>query len=674
MPPYRYKPLDPEAKTIRLMRLLPGNFDDDIRVSLRTTVLTEEHVPEYEALSYAWGSMEKPRDIRVADDQDIQDLMKRLRVPSTMVHKHIVITQTLAVTQNLGEALPYLRRKEGIRDLWIDAICVNQQNFRERGFQVERMADVYRNAQRVIVWLGPTSYRTPLAIDTLRFLSSQIEMDWNTSTMKPSAGGEAHWADPKINLPYDKETWKSIYSLLSKSWFKRLWICQEIMLSKSAKLECGHNFLDWGVLQAAVFPLSVKPRAPTAAEENPPNYPCVLNQALLITQGRAFETSLTSLLFRTQDCECTDPRDRIYALSNIVHRADSVVGLKPDYTRTSRTIYRDVVLRSMVQERSLGLVGLCEWGADEVRKPTWVPDFSEPRRSSSIYFSRSCWGSMTDADYMGKGLLRVTGLSCAEISSVQTHMLDHNGVPPIRLIQLLARKLDLDATYIDGSQMIEAFCGMLCMDRWDDELAPTLAYCYPDRGSSLRLLRSIMETSECEAESISDLKYLNYVRNCVRGRCFITTKEGYIGLAPEAAKVGDKICVVLGCQMPLLLRPSFDGRHTVVGGCYVQGLMRGEAILGPLPDRWQYRWINSDSSVYNFGFVDQLTEQYVYEDPRHGPLPSPWRLERPGVKADMSNWFINNEIGETLNWPYDPRMSTEALRKRGVPLRDFLLE
>jgi hypothetical protein len=101
---YQYLPLNEEAGEIRLLYLLPSPFSSPIQVVLESTPFSPEAPPQFEALSYTWGSAENLVDIFVG---------------SSGYH-------TLAVTQNLAEALPYLRLEDRSWTLWIDAICVNQ--------------------------------------------------------------------------------------------------------------------------------------------------------------------------------------------------------------------------------------------------------------------------------------------------------------------------------------------------------------------------------------------------------------------------------------------------------------------------------------------------------------------------------------------------------------------
>lgn len=123
------------------MTILPGNFSSKIRLDLHKEQFAEDSTKEFEALSYAWGSTKKLVDVYVGETG----------------------CQTIQVTRNLADALPYLRHQEKPRVLWIDAICVNQQDLGERSSQVKRMPDIYSKATRV-VWLGLESKDSALAL------------------------------------------------------------------------------------------------------------------------------------------------------------------------------------------------------------------------------------------------------------------------------------------------------------------------------------------------------------------------------------------------------------------------------------------------------------------------------------------------------------------------------
>jgi len=196
--PYKYSALDEDQQQIRLLTLMRGSKLSKLRVELKTVRLSKDEIPKYEALSYAWGSSDRPFDLSVGEG-------------------------IVSITRNLARALPYLRYKEKDRILWIDAICVNQNDLVERSKQVDRMADIFSLATRVVVWLGEEEADSTLALSTLEMLDSRIEPDWSKYTMKPKLEKESerHWADPFAQLPLIDKEWISIDNLLGRSWFHR---------------------------------------------------------------------------------------------------------------------------------------------------------------------------------------------------------------------------------------------------------------------------------------------------------------------------------------------------------------------------------------------------------------------------------------------------------------------
>jgi hypothetical protein len=78
-------------------------------------------------------------------------------------------------------------------------------------------------------------------------------------------------------------------------------------------------------------------------------------------------------------------------------------------------------------------------------------------------------------------------------------------------------------------------------------------------------------------------------KHYLRGRSYIITSNGHFGIAPRAAEKNDIVVVLLGCNVPLLLRPvsshvtKFEQKFRIVGSCYIVGLMNNEALLKTLP-------------------------------------------------------------------------------------------
>jgi Heterokaryon incompatibility protein (HET) len=121
-----------EPDSIRLIRLLHSEDEDaPIRCQLFNHSLQEsrKRTHPYDALSYVWGNLDETRPI--------------------VVDRHV-----LHVTVNLHDALSHLRYRSIERIIWVDAICINQNDIKEKGQQIQFMAKIYGQANRVLVWLG----------------------------------------------------------------------------------------------------------------------------------------------------------------------------------------------------------------------------------------------------------------------------------------------------------------------------------------------------------------------------------------------------------------------------------------------------------------------------------------------------------------------------------------
>ena len=130
--PSYYCPLFSGTDTIRLLRLLPSKDENaPIRCQLFTYSLQESNkrTHPYDALSYVWGKWDESRSIRI-DEHDV------------------------LVTPNLYKALSHLRHGSIERILWVDAVCINQADIREKNEQISPIREIYGGAKEVVVWLG----------------------------------------------------------------------------------------------------------------------------------------------------------------------------------------------------------------------------------------------------------------------------------------------------------------------------------------------------------------------------------------------------------------------------------------------------------------------------------------------------------------------------------------
>jgi hypothetical protein len=208
----------------------------------------------YEALSYAWGPPE-PQEIAYVDSAQTPGDYAQHTWP-----------QSLSLRKNLGQALRQLRYEDASRMLWIDAICISQENIEERNEQVRLMGSVYRWARRAIVWLGSESQEdnSQLAFSTIRYLGEQVEFTENgTWRMNAPNCERPTWSRTSVPLPYTNETWQAITQLVRREWFSRLWVWQEVKLSsKDSIIQCGNDSMSVYKFGCAVRCAAVKPNVP----------------------------------------------------------------------------------------------------------------------------------------------------------------------------------------------------------------------------------------------------------------------------------------------------------------------------------------------------------------------------------------------------------------------------
>ncbi|KAL8846121.1 MAG: hypothetical protein Q9221_008767 [Calogaya cf. arnoldii] len=183
---------------------------------------------------------------------------------------------------------------------------------------------------------------------------------------------------------------------------------------------------------------------------------------------------------------------------------------------------------------------------------------------------------------------------------------------------------------------------------------------------------SLLESAEPPGMSYSSLLVIRVINRMTNGRTLITTADGRLGLAPKGTIPGDLICVVLGCHSPLVLRSDNNLSHQVVGACYIDSLMTGEALLGELPRNWSL--VSKYFPEHNSGHYILLegdTGKTHVQDPRLGPLPAGWRIQNHEKEKAVSR-YVNDISGEDAGYR-DPRLEPDALRARGVDIQEFRL-
>ncbi|KAI0851771.1 HET-domain-containing protein [Daldinia vernicosa] len=608
---YRYDPL-PGQHYIRLATIHPGKFNDKIAISFHTSKFPNNILP-YEALSYVWGSKKGRTSIHVSR----VDATTTNRLRDTVQMKF----EKLGVTRSLDIALRHLRDDKTPRVVWIDALCINQTDELEKGPQVAMMGEIFRLARQVVAWLGPEANDSNRAMYLMDYIGSQVEVDFVMQTIRPAMGcTDSGISNRNIALPFQDEDIYSIYHLLSRQWFDRLWIRQEIYLaSPEAVIMCGLKQVKWTSFRRGLGCNFMKPIPQS-------DFSGQCETRIYALQGFIFQKKLGNLIGLDSDynsTQCLDPRDRLYAISALLNAHDKALIPSPDYTQPYDKLYTTVVGSWIKRYESLNILHRCQLQGGTC--PSWVPDWSKlDSRPNMLVFKLYLSPLVAWYKFPQPGVLRVMGVSSCAVSVYhQLPQMSRSKKTMLEQIRTLLLKVDLEQQHTT-----EYYTRLLAHDRFANSSDPP-DFSLPDFEEAKQLVEFIM--SNCDfndvnnedfVQSLGVSNFLSVVHCLTSGRRSIQCTGGYMGVTPALAQPGDEVYILLGCSHSLLLRPQGNNKFKVIGRCFVPGLMYGEALLGPLPDN--IRIIECyDERVDNYAtaFRDISSGEIFYEDPRLKSLP-----------------------------------------------------
>jgi heterokaryon incompatibility protein (HET) len=568
MDPYAYQEL--KETEIRLATLHPGRKQDDIRLSIEHATLIalgprrqptlpriEERLPggseaeeekpkrlyfqhhddqgerqprpanpvSYEALSYTWGSLAATEVAYIVPEKengsdDASD------------------SSTLPLGQNLAQALRGLRYEDRERTLWVDAICINQENPREVDVQVARAGTVYEEARRVVVWLGQESHDSGLAIRTLDFLATQVMMDTKHSLFPAPDAIQTDWHLPETPLPYDIPTWTAIDSLLRRPWFTRVWVQQELHLADEAIFHCGAEEISREKLRRATFTLYTKQKLGP-----------VVSRAVVTDTMRTMLPFLpTCTIFHTfsriWNGQCKNKKDLVYGALGLFPPSFRRK-IKVDYSLPIDKVYMDFVKEHIKHVNRLEILRHCQSAANRPGLPSWVPDFSS-RSAPKVTLGAWHFSSGHSAchfEFRGP-VLEVVGVQVAVIKSVGEVIpmrfggRDGNFNAAARVIRRLVAEFQAEHAGTEIGSKPENFIWNLLGGTWlHDRLPENLI-------GNLEQVRSVMRASKVFGsgkleDGLVELSFPEeFCMNLLMGARVTKTTEGHIGIAPANAQKG----------------------------------------------------------------------------------------------------------------------------------------
>ncbi|RMX99667.1 hypothetical protein D0868_09427 [Hortaea werneckii] len=605
----------------RLLYIEPGEFDDPIRCRMATRQASDRD--EYMCLSYVWGDTSE----------------------AVMIHLN---SHPKLVTRNLHSALQRLRSHGYLAALWVDALCINQDDKEEKSLQVARMAKTYAEAQRVFVWLcdgplnGPFEFLNEIVTAFFHDLLSNSHVH---QAMEKSSSHEIDLART-YNL-----TATLLGELAKSSWFQRTWTIKEDVLARETVFGFGSQLLNEKLLEIALgrmtwhldtccrgildhvetgfqqrigsleFPLSrlqqrfelqrflklISKDAREASQE-PQETPTLLRHTV--------DNTLLSL----HECRrrgCSDPRDRVYALTDMTSPAP--VAFKPDYTASVEEVYKAFTLRTIERVGNLDIWSLIQPPKDSTHGgvsglPSWAVDWTVDSEHACILSNFTLTFEMLTPplpitlpgplyELVSDDILRIHGTKFDDIQAISSNSWPMRS----RSNRKMGDSVLQDWLHFLGiPRQARSPSTVLLWDSFRDLMMPDQVLLYTahedivatpmmDKGRIWQGLNqadkdrfdtyviSVQEMTD-HASGVEIPDRLVPVRRTVdrfaSTKNLFRTTEGRIGLCGKWVRPGDELYHISGSRWPVVLRrhpradfqPPEPARFQLVGTCYMRGL------------------------------------------------------------------------------------------------------
>ncbi|KAI0103385.1 HET domain-containing protein [Nemania sp. FL0031] len=595
-----------QANSIRLINL---GLTEGLSITLQTINIKE--TPPYFALSYAWDAQSNTVPIEVNG-------------------------QIFSISLDLAEAILRLRTfrvddfglNNRVEWVWIDKICINQEDFAERSNQVQIMNLIYARAIRTLIWLGADGDACSGAwqlVDQIYGIFRTENPDAKFIADIPFRIYSDQYHESSMLPKWDHKLWWDLRRLFKLPWFTRTWIIQEVALSQEDPilLHGQHRYpwsrLGWasswlrrnGYLRLAQIPNRLQ-NVDTISNIRRSRAPWRLD-ALLVT---------TSIKFHA-----TDQRDKLYGLLGLAAESQNStrMPLLPNYELGVTEIYTKLAHFFIQEYKSLsvltranGVSNDTSWNQRKHRfdlLPSWVPnwcDYSVLEREVARFLSWLSHPNTTGAVTLGfpehynascrlpvrlivcpnPSILKLSGLRVDRIVGTTqfeggTEYLKEcgRGFACLQLWKVAVPFL------LEGKPIADwvgpwiktttAEQHLLCGRTAEQMFKDGVAYLYNvlSSGACHHLINS-RETTELlhELSMGGDAEaYAALASNFCLGRKFIITLEGRLGIGPTGAQPGDLIFVLFGGGVPYILRKQGTG-FLFVGESYIHGLMGGEAV------------------------------------------------------------------------------------------------
>lgn len=566
---------------IRILDLLPAPCDDlnaPIKCITRIVALSEE--PVYEALSYRWGTDRNRRFITIG-------------------------SQPTSVTASLHAALLRLRLHNEKRALWIDQICINQEDTDEKASQIRLMGHIYSHCTRCLVWLDELDSGIPLedakgAISICAYLGDR-------SLPIPSC-----FSSPRAVLG----AMRALSSICPQEhpWWHRVWTVQEIILPSRKSFIWGPLELDWEVLdQWASSKKSLGVRWASSGGEligagtTETEVNRIVDEGLNVLLSHVIWVNgsnkgngpiLTILKWRRH--KATDPRDKVFGLLGLLSADMSMSHTnRCNHKTPTDQVYRALTLDVMLYTESLEALVIEPRtlpGEGTARLPRWAIDMHCTSMLSvdPYYRIRGCEKGRYDA-CAGRKLDTTTLSETAAVPEYDTRALGLSGVM-VDTVEVTGAGIlispqkpaleEITAVMRRWMEMARAFQkgldGTLDCDKFEEAFYRVLV------ADSIRNGNQVVERQPNKEDLLAVSEFVKTGNGLINGlscwseyvgnQTFFITKSGIMGMGHWETEPGDEIWIFDGGPMPVAIRPKRGAptNFDFVGCCYAHNIMRGE--------------------------------------------------------------------------------------------------
>lgn len=568
----KYIYTDLHENEMRLFTLFPGNAMGILRGILWTTDI--KTAGAYTTLSYVWGPEDQTQHL--------------LRTPSG----------GLMILDSLHEALVSLRSKREPITLWIDALCINQNDKREKSRQINLLAEIFQRSVSTLAFIGGDGDHSNaiqmLAQVRARTVWGPSSEEWPEDLPRCPAS----WEERDMPSPEDS-IWTSVAAFFRNPWFRRAWIVQEAVIARRLHLVHRNIRIDWNHLFLVMAHIE-KGLETTVKDLSDSWAPFLKLAKLRHMEDRSGRVSILKLLENFRHTKASDPRDKYFSLLGIASDGN-LEEFEPDYSSTLAEItqkFATALFRRFSEKKQAMLLLYRAGLSQNTGLPSWVADwFQEKPNGLHDVLGRgnafdACGDLVEQIEY-------VPDRCELEVEAYLVDTIEHvtkscNG----------ADRREQRQYFAEVKECVEAFFG----DIWDQEkmhrvlweapiagakhpkfAAPGDLSIYesweafmkfldverPDKKSARRTFEEKwnLERKSRVYRSLLEDEILNW-------RFFVLREWNLCGIGPSIIQEGDVIHLFHGGTVPFITRRSEErqGAYQLIGQCYLWGMMQGEGI------------------------------------------------------------------------------------------------